>query len=154
MPGSSIGPALASMREALRAKQEEVAKRAGITPAMLSRYERGARTPHWSTLESVLDALGATLHDLARAIDEVEGRVPQRSAATADARWVAAITNHWRKTDDWLAGFAAAVVDPEERGSHDRFAASIEVAASEIARYVLGLLATQLPGDNDDEPSN
>lgn len=142
------------MREALGAKQEEIARRAGITPAMLSRYERGARWPHWTTLESVLDALGATLYDLARALDEAEGRAPQRTEAEADPRVVAVLTQRWTKNDaDWILGYAAAVIDPEEPGSHERFAASVEVAASELGRFVLSQMAAPRP-KSDDKPSN
>jgi transcriptional regulator with XRE-family HTH domain len=44
--------------------QVELAKRAGITVATLSRLERGDQRPHFSTLRKVAKALGVKATDL------------------------------------------------------------------------------------------
>lgn len=45
-------------------KQCEVAAEAGVSPSMLSGYEKGSRTPSLESLAKVLHALGASLSDL------------------------------------------------------------------------------------------
>lgn len=53
---------------------EDVARRAGLSRDALGNWERGTASPTVDNLGSVLDVLGATLYDLARALDEVNGR--------------------------------------------------------------------------------
>ena len=64
-----LGPALRLLRQKRGARQYELARRAGITKAMLSGYERGARLPSLRTLASVLDAQGAGFDNLHRAME-------------------------------------------------------------------------------------
>lgn len=68
----SIGPALRLMRCKCGVRQVEIARRAGITRAMLSGYERSKRLPSLRTLAKLLDALDARLLDLGRYVDHVE----------------------------------------------------------------------------------
>lgn len=62
-----VGPALRCLRQLRDLKQYEVARRAGITKAMLSAYERGQRLPSLRSMFRVLDALGAHLAHVERA---------------------------------------------------------------------------------------
>lgn len=63
-----LGKALRWVRTRQDRKQYEIAEAAGITKAMLSAYETGKQNPSIETLEKILDALGADLHDLAEAL--------------------------------------------------------------------------------------
>lgn len=63
-----LGRALRWLREKEGQRQYETARTAGITKAMLSAYETGKQNPSIETLEKILDALGADLHDLAEAL--------------------------------------------------------------------------------------
>jgi predicted transcriptional regulator len=48
------------LREELGWTQEELARRAHIDQADLSRIERGATDPRWSTVNRIINALGET----------------------------------------------------------------------------------------------
>lgn len=48
------------LREDLGWTQEELARRAHIDQADLSRIERGGTDPRWSTVNRIIDALGET----------------------------------------------------------------------------------------------
>lgn len=152
---SGFGEAMRRLRERRGiSSQLALAEAAGVSLGTVNKLETGKRLPDFQTTEALLDAMGFDLHDVARALDEVKGRAPQRTEAEADPRVVAAITNHWKHGDrEWLLGYAAAVIDPEEPGSHERFAASVEVAASELGRFVLSQMAAPRP-KSDDESSN
>ncbi|MEM7481853.1 MAG: helix-turn-helix transcriptional regulator [Acidobacteriota bacterium] len=63
-----IGKALRRLRVHRGFKQFEMAREAGITKAMLSAYETSKRRPSLNTLSQLLDALGADLADLHRAL--------------------------------------------------------------------------------------
>jgi transcriptional regulator with XRE-family HTH domain len=60
--------ALALLRTRSGLMQMELAKRAGITPSMISEYESGKKRPHVDTLDKILDVLGADAHLLANAL--------------------------------------------------------------------------------------
>lgn len=53
----NLGEAIRTLREDRRWKQVKLAERAGISAAMLSKYERGSNTPSLATLGKILDAL-------------------------------------------------------------------------------------------------
>lgn len=74
-----LGKALRWLREKAGRRQYETAIEAGITKAMLSAYETGKQSPSLESLEKVLDALGADLVALARALDHVNERASARS---------------------------------------------------------------------------
>jgi transcriptional regulator with XRE-family HTH domain len=71
------------LREKEGLRQYETARAAGITKAMLSAYETGKQSPSLASLEKVLDALGADLMAVARALDHVNERRPALPAAGA-----------------------------------------------------------------------
>jgi transcriptional regulator with XRE-family HTH domain len=52
-----LGEAIRTLREDRRWSQIRLARRAGISAAMLSNYERGVRTPSLETFGKILDAL-------------------------------------------------------------------------------------------------
>lgn len=72
-----LGKALRWLREKEGLRQYEVARAAGITKAMLSAYETGKQRPSLPSLEKILDALGADLMAVARALDHVNERRPR-----------------------------------------------------------------------------
>jgi transcriptional regulator with XRE-family HTH domain len=67
-PLDRLGPALRRLRKKRDMKQYEVADAAGVTKAMLSAYETGKRRPSIRTLESLLEAMRASLGDLHMAL--------------------------------------------------------------------------------------
>lgn len=67
-PFEPLGQALRYLRLRLHKKQYEIADAAGITRAMLCAYERGSREPSVTTLGKILEALGADLVTLHRAM--------------------------------------------------------------------------------------
>jgi transcriptional regulator with XRE-family HTH domain len=73
-----LGPALRLMRQRRDMRQCDLAGRARITKAMLSRYERRRQYPSLPTLSKLLDALYATLADLGEAVAYVERESQQR----------------------------------------------------------------------------
>lgn len=81
-----LGKALRWLREKAGLRQYETAKAAGITKAMLSAYETGKQSPSLESLEKVLDALGADLVSLARALDHVNERAAPRVDPGPDRR--------------------------------------------------------------------
>lgn len=68
IPFEILGQALRYLRLRLHKKQYEIADAAGITRAMLCAYERGSREPSVTTLGKILEALGADLVTLHRAM--------------------------------------------------------------------------------------
>lgn len=88
----SVGRALRLLRMRRGRKQYTVAQSAGITKAMLSAYETGKRLPSLATLGALLDALGADLGDLHRALiadrreDEMFGGAPPEEPRPAGPR--------------------------------------------------------------------
>jgi transcriptional regulator with XRE-family HTH domain len=65
----TLGRALAELRHAAGLTQVEAGERVGIRSKFVSEVERGNRGMRWHTLLIVLDVYGATLHDLADAIE-------------------------------------------------------------------------------------
>jgi len=61
----STGSMLRRRREAARLTLADVSERSGVTIAHLSRIENGLADPRLSTLQRVMDAIGANLSDLA-----------------------------------------------------------------------------------------
>jgi transcriptional regulator with XRE-family HTH domain len=67
-----LGGALRRLRDARRITQEELAERVQMDPTYISRIERGRRGVQWLTVQRLLRALDADLHQLADAIDQQE----------------------------------------------------------------------------------
>ncbi|HSL84856.1 MAG TPA: helix-turn-helix transcriptional regulator [Thermoanaerobaculia bacterium] len=63
-----LGEGLRWLRAERGLKQQDLARKVGMTSTQLSRYERGQQTPNVSTLDRILDQLGADLRDLQEAL--------------------------------------------------------------------------------------
>lgn len=72
-----IGGAIRLMRLERGWSQAELAGRAGISIAMLSRYERGTRAPSLTNFGAILDALAIDLGALDDRLDRVNERQPR-----------------------------------------------------------------------------
>lgn len=81
----NLGPVIGLLREKAGLNQKELAKRAGITPAMLSGYENGIESPSLASLGKILDALDLYLGTLDDGLDLVNER-PSRRRRTSDPR--------------------------------------------------------------------
>lgn len=57
-------PRLKTIRERQALNQRELAEKAGLTPATLSRIESGAQEPYMRTVRKLADALGVKPTDL------------------------------------------------------------------------------------------
>jgi transcriptional regulator with XRE-family HTH domain len=68
-PGQ-IGAVLRRLRQERGITQEALAFKAHVTIATLSRVERCVTTPAWTTAQAISGALGLTLQDLARAVED------------------------------------------------------------------------------------
>ncbi len=87
-PFQGLHRALLWLRLEANRKQGEVAKAAGLTPAMVCAFEKGKRLPSIPSLGKILAALQADEHDLARALDAVNrrGSPPAKRAASSEGR--------------------------------------------------------------------
>lgn len=62
----SIGAAIRAARVKLDLAQEEVARRAGMSPPAYNRLELGGTDPRWSTVAKVAAALGLGVDDIVK----------------------------------------------------------------------------------------
>lgn len=61
---TQLGTRVAALRSGARLTQEQLAKKIGIAPIVVSRLERGANLPSVVRLSEIADALGVELRDL------------------------------------------------------------------------------------------
>lgn len=73
VPVEHLGRALAVLREKRHDTQEDVARNAGVTPSMISNYERGKEKPSIDSLWKILSAMNCTFVDLEAALRFVRG---------------------------------------------------------------------------------
>jgi transcriptional regulator with XRE-family HTH domain len=74
-PDPALGHVLREIREREpRRSQEDIGYHAGVTAATVGRMELAKSKPDWASVRSVADALGVSLVELARAIEEAEGK--------------------------------------------------------------------------------
>lgn len=66
--GKELGAALRRLRLGAGMTQEELAHRAGIGVASLSRIETALANPTWTTVMRILEGLNLTLEDLSTAL--------------------------------------------------------------------------------------
>jgi transcriptional regulator with XRE-family HTH domain len=69
----SFGPAVRARREAQDVSLRQLARRSSVTPAGLSRIERGEVQPSWLNAWRICGALDVSLGEL---INEIEEEVP------------------------------------------------------------------------------
>ena len=72
-PDPALGQVLRELRTASGRSQEDVAHEVGLTLGSYARIERGLADPKWSTLRRIAAALGVSLADLGRAVEERAG---------------------------------------------------------------------------------
>jgi len=72
-----VGPAIRALRIDRHWSQRELARRAQVTDALLSSYERGRKVPSLPNLGRLLDALGADLDQLEGQLDRLNERGPK-----------------------------------------------------------------------------
>lgn len=68
-PDPMLGATLRRLRLERGTAQEALAFDAGLTTGSLSRIERNASNPAWTTVHAILGALGITLQELAAALE-------------------------------------------------------------------------------------
>lgn len=73
-----LGNVLRDFRLSQRLSQEELAFRAGVDRAFLSRVERGERSPSFDTLFSLSRALGISLTQLSQNIESRLGLLNEK----------------------------------------------------------------------------
>ncbi|MEM9292546.1 MAG: helix-turn-helix transcriptional regulator [Acidobacteriota bacterium] len=76
-PFEQLGAALRILRLRQGLSQTSLAQRCGLTPPMISNYERGANVPSVHSLGRLLDAMAIDLYELADALSTVQGRTPR-----------------------------------------------------------------------------
>ena len=69
-PDPALGLAIKALRDARNLTQEELASQAGMTFGTVSRMESAKSAPAWATVMQVIDALGVSLLELARAVEK------------------------------------------------------------------------------------
>ncbi len=69
-PDPALGVAIKTLREARSLTQEELASRANTTVGTVSRMEAAKSAPAWATVMQIIDALGISLPELARAVEK------------------------------------------------------------------------------------
>ncbi len=69
-PDPALGLAIKKLREARGLTQEELANRADTTVGTVSRLEAAKSAPAWATVMQIIDALGVSLSELARAVEK------------------------------------------------------------------------------------
>jgi transcriptional regulator with XRE-family HTH domain len=78
-PQPELGAAIRDLRERQAGlTQAEVARRAALEPAWLSRIESGTANPSWGTVRRICDALGVRLADVAALADPERPRGGRR----------------------------------------------------------------------------
>jgi transcriptional regulator with XRE-family HTH domain len=70
---SALASALRQARERSGRSQEAIAHDAGTTVGTLARIERAQTNPTWTTVRRLASALGLTMAELGRAVDERSG---------------------------------------------------------------------------------
>ena len=71
---ADLAHALRTLREQRGRSQEALAHDAGLTLRTVQRIERAQANPTWSTVRRIARALGVTLAELVRAVDDASPR--------------------------------------------------------------------------------
>ena len=135
--------ALVLLRKTRELSQQELAKRLGLDPSVLSRYETGASSPNAGRLGAILNALPATWAEMDLALGEVrrargEGEPPKPEAVLL-------------RTDATREEATLALLAAVQEGRAEELVNRL----SEQARYVASLyhrLKTWEPVEDEEEP--
>lgn len=76
MSRSGFGERLRVLRNAREMSQTDLARTLKTTPAAVCHWEAGTRTPSFTSLENLADALDVSLDRLMRGIEYMPGGVP------------------------------------------------------------------------------
>jgi transcriptional regulator with XRE-family HTH domain len=69
---TALATVLRRLREAQHQTQEDVAFAAGVTTGSVSRIELAQMNPTWSMVRKIADALGVSVVELAKAVENEE----------------------------------------------------------------------------------
>jgi transcriptional regulator with XRE-family HTH domain len=69
-PDPALAAAVQRLRQRSGQTQEDVAYRADLTTSAFARIERGKANPTWTTTRSIATALGVSLQELGRVVEE------------------------------------------------------------------------------------
>ncbi|HVD40224.1 MAG TPA: helix-turn-helix transcriptional regulator [Solirubrobacterales bacterium] len=72
LPNPALGQVIRRLREAQGLQQEMLARHADLSVTTVSYIERRMVNPSWSTVEKIVRALGVSLVEIARQIEEQE----------------------------------------------------------------------------------
>jgi transcriptional regulator with XRE-family HTH domain len=118
-----LGVALRTLRENRKLRQQDVAKRAGITRPMLSGYERGRIQPTMSTLERILTAMDAHIGTLAEYMAYARGFHPAAPEGAPPRKMsrqqLVRSFNLWLKSVEEFHGASPDDAPPEPEGEED-----------------------------------
>jgi transcriptional regulator with XRE-family HTH domain len=81
--GKALGPVLRAVREERGKTREQLAVDAGLAVGTLAHLELDQSEPGWNTITAILDALGLTLADLAKLMDDDDAHGPPGDRAGA-----------------------------------------------------------------------
>lgn len=112
--------------------QGEWSRRAQIALGTVNKIETGQRLPDFETARALLDAIGADLHALASAIDEVNGRSGSQPGKPR-ARWISSLTLRPHFDVASLQTFLSVILDADDPTAAADFIASVEEAARGLA---------------------
>jgi len=132
---ASVGRAVRFLRERAGISQAEAAAAAHLAPSVVNRTEMGRQAPTVGTLEALLAAVGATLHDLADALDVVNGRTPPAGRGKPSPHRVAAIAAQGQIDRAFLTGWIADALDFELDVEQELANLSATVAAAAQAIF-------------------
>jgi transcriptional regulator with XRE-family HTH domain len=68
-PDPALAAAIRRLRQERALSQEDLAHASGITTAALARVEREQSNPAWTTVTSIANGLGISLHELVDAVE-------------------------------------------------------------------------------------
>jgi transcriptional regulator with XRE-family HTH domain len=72
-PQPALGEAIRQLRRKRGVTQESLAEAAGLTVATVSLIERGQANPTWDTVAKIATALGASMGELGKLVDKLNG---------------------------------------------------------------------------------
>lgn len=70
-PQPALGAAVRQLREKRSETQEALASKAGTTLSTLSLIERGLANPTWGTVRAIAAALGVSMGELGKLVDQL-----------------------------------------------------------------------------------
>ena len=142
-----LAEALRELRRSRKLSQAELSERSGLSASVINRTEKGHQEPSMPTLAAWLDAMGASLGDLAAELDAVNGRTG--AAGTPRPDWVSALTRAGLDAEILQAFALGALSFATPRAEAD-FVESARAVATDLARAAVeNARATYQPKPSD-----